>query len=85
MLQFIADQIDQLDLALDQLAVRDRNFDRFAMMLIDNMVELTLHKHAREKATENELWERLSEPKHDPKVLQQRWGRTLKPKCASRA
>ncbi len=38
MWQFVADQIDQLDLALDQLAMRDRNFDRFAMMLIDNVV-----------------------------------------------
>ena len=33
MWQFVADQIEQLDLALDQLAMRDRNFDRFAMML----------------------------------------------------
>ena len=40
MLQFVADQIDQLDLALDQLSVRDRNFDRFALMLVDNVVEL---------------------------------------------
>jgi hypothetical protein len=44
MLQFFADQIDQLDLCLDQLAIRDRNFDRFALMLVDNVVELTLHR-----------------------------------------
>ena len=43
MIQFISDSIDQLDLALDQLAMMDRNFDRFALMLIDNIVELTLH------------------------------------------
>ena len=42
MIQFLADGIDQLDLALDQLVVRERNFDRFALMLVDNMVELTL-------------------------------------------
>lgn len=47
--QFFADQIDQLDLAIDQLAVRDRNFDRFALMLIDNVVELLLHQHAKDK------------------------------------
>ena len=64
MLQFVADQVDQLDLALDQLAVRDRNFDRFAMMLIDNVVELTLHGHAREKASENEMWRHDSNPKN---------------------
>ena len=28
MIQFLTDNIDQLDLALDQLAVNDRNFDR---------------------------------------------------------
>jgi hypothetical protein len=47
--QFFSDQVDQLDLALDQLAMRDRNFDRFALMLIDNVVELTLHNHAEDK------------------------------------
>lgn len=47
--QFFADQIDQLDLAVDQLAVRDRNFDRFALMLVDNVVELVLHQHAKDK------------------------------------
>lgn len=49
MTQFFADQIDQLDLAIDQLAVHDRNFDRFAMMLIDNVVELVLHQYAKDK------------------------------------
>lgn len=47
--EFLADQIEQLDLALDQLATRDRNLDRFAMMLVDNVMELTLHSHARQR------------------------------------
>lgn len=50
MIQFLADQLNQLDLALDQLAVSDRNFDRFALMLVDNVVELTLHKYAEDKS-----------------------------------
>jgi hypothetical protein len=69
MIQFLADNIDQLDLALDQLAVGDRNFDRFALMLIDNVVELTLHRFAQDKASENEMWGRLAKPKHDPKTI----------------
>lgn len=44
--QCLADHLDQLDLALDQLALNDRNFDRFAFMLIDNVMELVLHEHA---------------------------------------
>jgi hypothetical protein len=69
MLQFLADQIDQLDLALDQIAMRDRNFDRFALMLVDNVVELTLHEHARTKDHHNRLWGDFVEQKHDPKMV----------------
>ncbi|MEJ8811838.1 hypothetical protein WKW77_12225 [Variovorax ureilyticus] len=61
--QFFADQIDQLDLAIDQLAVRDRNFDRFALMLIDNVVELVLHQHAKDKI----LWGKAFESNRKPK------------------
>jgi hypothetical protein len=64
MSQFFADQIDQLDLAIDQLAVRDRNFDRFALMLIDNVIELVLHQHAKDKVT----WGRAFEANHKPKL-----------------
>lgn len=82
MIQFLADNIDQLDLALDQLAVGDRNFDRFALMLIDNVVELTLHRFAHDKAGENEMWGRLDKPRHDPKIveqaLSQNFGRKVK-------
>ena len=46
MSQFLSETLDQLDLALDQLALNDRNYDRFAMMLVDNAVELTLHNEA---------------------------------------
>lgn len=55
MTQFLADNIDQLDLALEQLSINDRNFDRFAFMLIDNVLELTLHQFAKEKEYKNEL------------------------------
>ena len=77
MIQFLADNIDQLDLALDQLAVCDRNFDRFALMLVDNVVELTLHRFIQDKANENEMWGRFSEPKHDPKIIQKGLGQNF--------
>ncbi len=48
MKQFLSDQIEQLDLALDQISVGDRNFDRFAFLLIDNVVELALYQHAKD-------------------------------------
>ncbi len=77
MWQFVADQIDQLDLALDQLAMRDRNFDRFAMMLIDNVVELTLHQQARECSYENKGWGLDDAPKYDPKAVAQALGQAF--------
>lgn len=38
MIQFLADNIDQLDLTLDQPAMNDRNFARFALLLEDRIV-----------------------------------------------
>ena len=69
MMQFLADHIDQMDLALDQLAVRDRNFSRFALMLIDNVVELTLHQYAQDRSYENDMWGRHVTPRNDPKSV----------------
>jgi len=67
MKQFFADHIDQMDLALDQLALRDRNFDRFAIMLIDNLVEVTLHQYAEDqKAKSNTGWSNKAAT--DPKI-----------------
>lgn len=69
MIQFLADQLDQLDLALDQLALKDRNFDRFALMLIDNVVELTLHQHAQDTRRDAELYPPDNGPRYDPKLV----------------
>lgn len=66
--QFFADQIDQLDLAIDQLAVRDRNFDRFALMLVDNVVELVLHQHAKDKVMMGRAFAANKKPKPEWKT-----------------
>jgi len=80
MVQFLADNIDQMDFALDQLAINDRNFDRFALMLIDNVVEIILHKHAQEIEYENDIWSRLKQTKYDPKAIQDALGQHFQPK-----
>ncbi|UVO30337.1 hypothetical protein [Bradyrhizobium arachidis] len=49
MLTRLAGTIEQLDLAAEHLAHGDPNNARFALMLSDNIVELTLHQHAKEK------------------------------------
>ena len=77
MWQFVADQIDQLDLALDQLAMRERNFDRFAMMLIVNVCELPLHQQARQCSYENKSGGRDDDPKYDPNAVAQALGQAF--------
>ncbi len=77
MIQFLADSIDQLDLALDQLAVNDRNFDRFALMLVDNVVELVLHKYAQNRASENRMWGAIDEPRNNPKQVAKALGQNF--------
>lgn len=70
MIQQFSDYIDQLDLALDQLVLHDRNFDRFAIMLIDNVVELVLHQYAQDRNNEINLWsDCASEPIHQSKAI----------------
>lgn len=81
MIQFLADNIDQLDLALDQLSVSDRNFDRFALMLVDNVVELTLHRFIQDKSSENDMWGRRNKPEHDPKIIEKGLGQNFSNKA----
>lgn len=67
--QVAADTIDQLDLALDQLGINDRNFDRFAILLIDNVVELALHRFVQFKAREREYLRRTRPDEPDDKAI----------------
>lgn len=52
------------------LVVQDRDFDRFALMLVDNVVDLPLHRYAQDRAAKNKFWERKEEPEHDPKLVE---------------
>lgn len=80
--QMLCDHIDQLDLALDQLAIKDRNFDRFAIMLIDNVVELTLHQHARDKQVFDGAWSPSVDKEFSAKALQAALGQKFDAKVA---
>jgi hypothetical protein len=80
MLQFLANVLEQMDLALDQLAVDDANYKRFALMLVDNVVELTLHKYAIEKSNWNEMWQGLP-PKYPPKLVAEALGQHFESKA----
>jgi hypothetical protein len=57
--------------------MKDRNFDRFALMLIDNVVELTLHQHAQDKSRENDMCGRHLPLRNDPKTVASALGRNF--------
>src|ERR1700677_1734847 len=52
MLRFLANNIEQVDLALEHVAKGDANNARFDLMLLDNLVEITLHQIAKDKQSE---------------------------------
>ncbi len=52
MLRFLANNIDQLDLALEHIAKGNVNDARFGMMLTDNVVEITLHQIATDRLSD---------------------------------
>jgi len=72
--QFFSESIEQLDLTLDQLALNDRNYDRFALMLIDNVVELTLHKYAQQFAHNSFFMKKIYKKDFDPNDVQKALG-----------
>ncbi|WP_422035531.1 hypothetical protein [Reyranella sp.] len=52
MLAFLANNIEQLDLALEHVALGDANNARFGLMLTDNIVEITLHQLALDRKSD---------------------------------
>lgn len=75
--QFYGDIIEQLDLALEQLTLRDKNFDRFAIMLVDNATELFLHRYARSVAARNRTLGNLFPPTYDPRIVRNALGQNF--------
>jgi len=80
MLSFLATTIEQMDLALDQLALEDINYKRFSLMLVDNVVELAVHNHAKAKHNENEMYKRWREPEHDTTLVAKAMRQNFSPK-----
>lgn len=56
MLKFLANNIEQLDLALEHILKGDANNARFGLMLVDNVVEITLHQIAKNMQSEAQSW-----------------------------
>lgn len=55
--------IEQLDLAAKQLEERNPSYGRFALILIDNVVELMIHRICMQEISHDNLWVKLGKPK----------------------
>jgi len=75
MLTQLANTIEQLDLAAEHLALGDANNARFALMLSDNIVELTLHQYAKDKRREVKGNSWRNQPFEREKALEKALGR----------
>lgn len=77
-LQFIANVIDQLDFALDHILLEDPNYKRLSLMLVDNALELALHRHASDRK-QRAYW---SNKQNDPKnaLIEEASGQNFEPK-----
>ncbi|TPJ41052.1 hypothetical protein [Mesorhizobium sp. B2-7-1] len=79
MLKQLAANLEQLDLAYDHLMLGDANNARFALMLTDNAIEITLHQIAERQAGSNRSWSRDKEFKYE-RELADALGRNFEPK-----
>jgi uncharacterized protein YutE (UPF0331/DUF86 family) len=77
-IRFLANIIDQLDFALDHMALTDVNYKRLALMLIDNAMELALHRHAENGKQPD--WRRDKQSPEYLKVLTEALGQRLEGK-----
>lgn len=77
----MAAAIDQLDLAFEHVVKGDANNARFALMLVDNLVEITLHRFAeRSLAKEKSSFRHLHKGEPLDPLLVEATGRHFDPK-----
>lgn len=80
MLGYLANILEQLDLALEHLTKDDANNARFGLMLTDNVVELALHQLAKDKKNELTMFSFRRENYKDAAALDEALGRRFEPK-----
>ena len=80
LLDFLANNVEQLDLALEQVLLGDANNARFGLMLTDNAVEITLHQIALDAQARNRPKWYDEQPYEHAKELRSALGRDFSAK-----
>jgi hypothetical protein len=74
MLSFLANIIEQIDLASEHVSIRDATNARFGLMLIDNAVEITLHQIAKDEQIKLRTFSYREKPYEHASALQDALG-----------
>jgi len=72
--------VEQLDLSAKQIHYGDPSYDRFSLILTDNIVELMLHKQCERLILQDEMWKRPEWRKYDENVRKEVLGQEFKEK-----
>ncbi len=56
--------VEQLDLSVKQLHFNDPSYDRFSLILTDNIVELILHKQCERLISYDDMWKTIQKQKY---------------------
>ena len=80
MLRFLANTLEQLDLALEHVTKGDANNARFGLMLTDNSVEITLHQLAMDKMNKLRSFTHMRERYGHMSALERALGQHFVPK-----
>ena len=80
MLKFLANNIEQIDLALEHVSMGDANNARFGLMLVDNVVEITLHQIAKDMQIKVQSWKYRENPYEHVGALSAALGQHFGPK-----
>jgi hypothetical protein len=80
MLKFLADVLDQMDLALEHIDMGSVHDARFGLMLTDNAVELVLHQIAKNQQSYLKAYRHLAEKYQHYKELEEALGRSFEAK-----
>lgn len=71
---------EQLDLSVKQLHFNDPSYDRFSLILTDNIVELILHRQCERLILRDDMWKTFQPPKYPDTLRKEVLGRKFKEK-----
>lgn len=74
--------VEQLDMAAQQLSYQNAVADRLALILVDNIVELMVHRRCGDVFWADTMWQEIGDRKYSPSKRQEVLGEHFDPKVS---